>query len=471
MTDVNIDWSGEVVPRHLWLFARDHTTTREAAVDLSRKISEMLNNVAIVPFSVDSRAKSLSSYEAKTSVRDDGALKYPNPRGQIQDCVAARVLVFTSADKEKVCQVIRTGMGPAEDRDPGESKLNGYSSRHFIVGAGTWSVGSSPLAAYFEAYTGLEIQVRTIAEHAWAEYEHHVRFKPLSSGFGDLSPGDRRLVEVLFVEAAGFRQEMDRRFERIEQVMTQAPIGQVDVAVGSLVPSTGIDAAIGIGELQAWLDVRYPKSPMSTSAAYSWITEILARLGISTISAIDEQLDTVDSDHVAVLMAYKFPPSQVRRLDDDLLAAFGDTYLAANLDVQSDEPNRIQILQWRLGRIRGKIRVYDLLGTDVPAHLRQVDFSGAQAFRAVVETALTKLPLESVLIPGAVSEIDDLGSSARAVRRSFTNNIDLWLHNNLSRDFAESLIRQLFDMLPRSLDISLVKAGDVIDRAGGCDAS
>ena len=36
----------------------------------------------------------------------------------------------------------------------------------------------------------------------------------------------------------------------------------------------------------------------------------------------------VDSSAVTAAMGYRYPPGAVRRLDDDLLSRFGDTYVA-----------------------------------------------------------------------------------------------------------------------------------------------
>jgi len=39
-------------------------------------------------------------------------------------------------------------------------------------------------------------------------------------------------------------------------------------------------------------------------------------------------LRDVDSSAVTAAMGYRYPPGAVRRLDDDLLSRFGDTYVA-----------------------------------------------------------------------------------------------------------------------------------------------
>jgi ppGpp synthetase/RelA/SpoT-type nucleotidyltranferase len=40
------------------------------------------------------------------------------------------------------------------------------------------------LAEYLGKYQGLEIQVHSVAGHAWAEYEHDIRYK--SGGYREL---------------------------------------------------------------------------------------------------------------------------------------------------------------------------------------------------------------------------------------------------------------------------------------------
>jgi hypothetical protein len=76
--------------------------------------------------------------------------------------------------------------------------------------------------------------------------------------------------------------------------------------------------------------------------------DILAELGLRTRHDLSAALRAVDSAAVTHSMDYKYPPGAVRRLDDDLLAAFGDRYL----DLPGNARRR-EALAGRLARISG----------------------------------------------------------------------------------------------------------------------
>ena len=58
------------------------------------------------------------------------------------------------------------------------------------------------------------------------------------------------------------------------------------------------------------------------------------------------QLDTVDADAINRAMGYRYPAGAVRRLDDALLAVFGDRYLSLH-----GNAHRVALLRERLKRL------------------------------------------------------------------------------------------------------------------------
>lgn len=458
---------------HVWQFALKQDQLRLAAQDIEQVLERMLNDSSIVPFMVSVRAKSLGSYERKSNLLlPDNSSKYSDPAQQIQDCVAARLIMFTTVDQKRACELIRSRLAPTEDRDPGQLKQNGYSSQHFIVGSptalmrtdtATWFEGYRHAKWYFENFPGLEIQVRTVAEHAWAEYEHHIRFKPNESGLEDLQSDKRKRIDDLFTIAAEFRMHMDANFAEVDSILSVED-GHVDqeLALKVALPLAPEGPFLDPDLLRIWLDARYPSSDASRSDHYTWILEILRSLQITNTEALESVLQDVDSDHVAGLMNHKFPPGQVRRLDDDLLAGFGEKYLEANKHVASEGTgDRARNLAWRFGRIRGKMQVYLLSGAGVPTALRDKEMSGAEAFRKTLEICLQKLPLEQILIPGVVSTQNNLSASARAQLRVF-GETELWVNSNLSRASAENYCKDLIGRLPTNSDLRLTRAGQIV---------
>ena len=49
--------------------------------------------------------------------------------------------------------------------------------------------------------------------------------------------------------------------------------------------------------------------------------------GVTTLAELGQVVADVDDDQIAARMDYRYPPGAVRRLDDALLAAFGERYV------------------------------------------------------------------------------------------------------------------------------------------------
>jgi hypothetical protein len=77
------------------------------------------------------------------------------------------------------------------------------------------------------------------------------------------------------------------------------------------------------------------------------MSDLLGELGILTLDALEELLTNLDTDAVNEKMDYRFPAGAVRRLDDALLAAFGDRYVGL-----SGNAHRVALLQTRLRRLQ-----------------------------------------------------------------------------------------------------------------------
>ena len=73
------------------------------------------------------------------------------------------------------------------------------------------------------------------------------------------------------------------------------------------------------------------------------------------LGALDRALSGIDSTQVEGLMDRTAPVTRVRRLDDDMLAYFGEMYVALTKDGGSVSA-RARQLEWRYDRLRGKLR-------------------------------------------------------------------------------------------------------------------
>ena len=282
-------------------YAADHTRLEQAGQDAVARIVGILDEAGINYLSVGGRAKSVASFAEKAGRALDGRLLYPDPLRDIGDLLGVRVITFVADDVEIVADLLTEQLVVRDDRDLGELTASegrfGYASRHLQVEIDGHEV---------------QVQLRTVLQHAWAEFEHDIRYKG-SVPSEHASEFDRR-----FTLAAGLLELADREFSAIRDRL-RGPA-----------PATGPaddDPRIAARELAAFLAGQYADAGWSRTDHYAWISGLLLELGIASLAELAEVLRGTDDAVIQQRMAYRYPPAAVRRLDDALLTAYGDRYV------------------------------------------------------------------------------------------------------------------------------------------------
>jgi hypothetical protein len=177
--------------------------------------------------------------------------------------------------------------------------------------------------------------VRTVLQHAWAEFEHDIRYKGTipEEYVPDL---DRR-----FTLAAGLLELADREFSEIRDRMQAAtPTLREGEDPG--------DPRLSAQDLASFLSGQYADAGWSRTDHYAWISGLLLELGIASLDELGEVLRSIDTATLSERMGYRYPPGAVRRLDDALLAAYGERYVALH-----GNAHREPLLRARLQKLEG----------------------------------------------------------------------------------------------------------------------
>jgi predicted RNase H-like nuclease/ppGpp synthetase/RelA/SpoT-type nucleotidyltranferase len=299
-------------------------------------VTALLDDAGINYLSVTGRAKSIASFAAKAARTVDGQPVFTDPLVDITDQVGLRVITYLRSDVDAVADLLSEQFAVLDDRDLGRETASegrfGYASRHLLLGAG------EPVESAPAPYTGalrLQVQLRTVLQHAWAEFEHAIRYKgtvPEPHG-PDL---DRR-----FTLAAGLLELADREFavihERLQDAAQPSPEDPLEA-----------DPRIGAQELAAFLAGRYADAGWSRPDHYGWVSGLLLELGIASLAELGTLLGGVDSVAISARMGYRHPPTAVRRLDDALLCLFGERYVGLH-----GNAHRQELLRARLDRLTG----------------------------------------------------------------------------------------------------------------------
>ena len=314
----------------------DHATIRSAVEEYAVRhpelvvrareyvalVTEILDEAGINYLTVDGRAKSVDSFAAKAGRTANGLPVYPDPLRDITDQIGIRVITYVRSDVAAVADVLGSQLTVLDDRDLGQETASegrfGYASRHLQV-----TRNGGPNA---------QVQVRTVLQHAWAEFEHDIRYK------GTVPEEHARDFDRRFTLAAGLLELADQEFTTIRDRLRGGSVAEPEIDADGITPR----------ELAAYLAGQYPDAEWSRTDHYAWIASLLPELGITTLAALGDVLADVDVDQVTARMDYRYPPGAVRRLDDALLAAFGERYVEL-----PGNAHREALLGTRLERMRG----------------------------------------------------------------------------------------------------------------------
>jgi predicted RNase H-like nuclease/ppGpp synthetase/RelA/SpoT-type nucleotidyltranferase len=292
-------------------------------------VTALLDDAGINYLSITARTKSVESFAAKAERTVDGQRLFSDPLVEITDQVGLRVITYLREDVDAVATLISDEMRLIDDRDMGLETARegrwGYASRHLLVGV----EGEQQPAS---------IQVRTVLQHAWAEFEHDIRYK------GSIPAEHVPDLDRRFSLAAGLLELADREFTAIRDRLR---IKLTDEEMTADEPDPSTDPRISTAVLATYLGNRYADAGWSRTDHYGWISGLLLELGITSLDELTALLDSVDADAINQAMGYRYPAGAVRRLDDALLAIFGDRYVRLH-----GNAHRVELLSSRLARLR-----------------------------------------------------------------------------------------------------------------------
>jgi ppGpp synthetase/RelA/SpoT-type nucleotidyltranferase len=303
-------------------------------------VTSLLDEAGINYLSVTGRTKSVASFAAKAVREVAGRPAYDDPLVQITDQIGLRVITYLHADVDAVADLLSDQLTLLDDRDMGRETADegrwGYASRHLLL---TVDPGRESEVAHSElSGRRASVQVRTVLQHAWAEFEHDVRYK------GTIPDEHSADLNRRFALAAGLLELADREFsairDRVQATMSHRPV------------EADADASrISAQELTTFLSGIYADAGWSRTDHYDWIAGLLHELDITTVDDLAALLASVDDEAVRELMGYRHPTGAVRRLDDALLSVFGERYVDLDGNAHRTERLRARLERlWASGR-------------------------------------------------------------------------------------------------------------------------
>jgi putative GTP pyrophosphokinase len=157
--------------------------------------------------SVSSRTKTVESYREKAKRE-----KYKDPHSEIMDMAGVRVITYTNSEAIKVAEIVKKAFriypkySINKSEQLGIDKL-GYRGIHYIADLGETRLRLPENSIFVDCL--FEIQVRSILQHAWAEFEHDRNYKFA----GELPSQIKRRLNI----AAGNLESIDLEFDRLSK--------------------------------------------------------------------------------------------------------------------------------------------------------------------------------------------------------------------------------------------------------------
>ena len=136
---------------------------------LEQEIPLHLRQWGVPYFRVEARVKKRGSFEAK--VRRD-------PDRPVLDMVGVRIMAFFRGDLAQIEKMMRRLFDVAEDSYIDKGGLLGDQSFGYRSVQFVGRTRGNDMFEQFEAGLPIEVQIRTMLEHVWAEVEHDFRYKP-----------------------------------------------------------------------------------------------------------------------------------------------------------------------------------------------------------------------------------------------------------------------------------------------------
>ncbi|TAM65806.1 MAG: hypothetical protein EPN48_18225 [Microbacteriaceae bacterium] len=310
----------------------------ELAGAVQSVVAQCLKDRGIPVHRVESRAKEVESFQVKANSRsenDPEVPKYQDPLNEIDDLAGVRIIAYLPNSLHEIDTMLGEEFDVFERSDKSEALIEeghfGYQSIHYLI---TFNTRRCEFGEYRKFERALvEIQVRTILQHAWAEIEHDIQYKSTRA----IPTNLRRR----FMTLAGLLELADREFQAIqdEDIAIKAAARQ-SLEAGDLTA-----AVLTPDALRTYLDQRLGSDGRMTEYSYDWVIRLLKGLGYANLGQVECAIRGYDHRKLSRI-TFGNQRGQVERFTLMLLAAMGDRFIQRHPDAAEDwfrEKERIKL--------------------------------------------------------------------------------------------------------------------------------
>ncbi|WDG18266.1 GTP pyrophosphokinase [Microbacterium sp. Clip185] len=280
-------------------------------------IEDLLGRNGIQVLAVSYRVKAEDSARAKVA---RSASRYSD-FADLHDFLGVRVVCYLASDVEKVQRLLTSEfeIDPARSLDKVDSldpDRFGYLSYHLVGQIGS-NRGALAEWAPFAGFP-MEIQIRSVLQHAWAEIEHDLGYKSSSGIPAHLKRRFARLAGLLELADAEFDGISQQVADHVEQVSRQVADGDVVPvdrdSIQALIASDG-SIARADRDIAARTGAVIDHTPSGIYADAR--AEELLDVGLTNTSAVIAALEKEEAQLTRFAAGWLMNPADVKNIDED----------------------------------------------------------------------------------------------------------------------------------------------------------
>jgi len=208
----------------------------------SEKVKELIKGFLevqnVTVHSVSSRCKTLESLEVKAQKKIDKGSEYTDLKS-VTDLAGVRVITHFASDVDQIAKIVEHEFNvdfanSIDKRVAQEPDRFGYTSLHYVVELNSERLSLSEYSKFLNVK--VEIQIRSILQHAWAEIEHDIGYKANEEVPNEVKRKFSRLsglLELADEEFMDIRNKVDEYAESVRNAVG-VELGKITIDKTSL---------------------------------------------------------------------------------------------------------------------------------------------------------------------------------------------------------------------------------------------
>ena len=252
-------------------------------------VKNIIKSQSINVHEIVGRVKTIESLEGKVKRKNYSNL------AEITDLCGIRIITYFSDDVDKIAELIsqefEVDLENTIDKRKSEDPTKfGYVSLHYVVGL---KEGTTPSTLYGRFKNiKLEIQIRTVMQHAWAEIEHDLGYKSKEDIPDQYRRQFSRLAGLIELADDNFLQLKNNINNYEQEIREKLPTSKKELPIDSSTLMTYVTEDQNYIELLNTIKTSDVDIDFNINSSFlSTVVQRVKRFGLKTIGDIDELLD------------------------------------------------------------------------------------------------------------------------------------------------------------------------------------